>query len=316
MLLHFGADELYCGVRTPEWEEHFGGHWWMNRRSPSGANLSSWEEVREVVRLAHEAKVPVHVTLNAPFYTEGAIRYVLKLTEKLAGELGIDSIIVSDVSLLIRLSSLHLPVRVHVSSLGGCLNSRSAAFYRSLGVQRVILPRQLRLSEIRRIVTEKGSQMEFEVFAVNDGCYFEESFCQTTHVLGGPFCLTDWKVEVRGSAERGISTSEIEEGLQDLKEYLWYQNNCGSSLQDSGFPNGPCSLCWFGHFRDWGVTSVKIVGREASFARKMGSLRIVKAVMDEVRGGAPAERIADFARSLRRTPEYCARGYMCYFREQ
>ena len=61
MLLHFGADEFYCGVRTPEWEEHFGGHWWMNRRSPSGANLSSWEEVREVVRLAHEAKVPVHV---------------------------------------------------------------------------------------------------------------------------------------------------------------------------------------------------------------------------------------------------------------
>ena len=315
MLLHFGADEFYCGVSTPEWEEHFGGQWWINRRSPRGANLVSWQEIREVVRLAHGSRVPVHVTLNAPFYTEGGIRYVLKLAEKLAGELGIDSIIVSDVNLLIRLSRLHLPVRVHLSSLGSCLNSRSVAFYESLGVQRVILPRQLRLSEIRRIVTDKGSQMEFEVFAVNDGCYFEEGFCQTTHILGGPFCLTEWQVEVVRAEGKGVSPVEIEQGLQDLREYLWYQNNCGSSVQESGVPNGPCSLCWFGYFRDWGVTSVKIVGREASFARKMGSLQIVKAVMDEVRGGAPAERIADFSLSLRGTPEYCGKGYMCYFRE-
>ncbi|MCJ7695398.1 MAG: SDR family oxidoreductase, partial [Anaerolineaceae bacterium] len=33
---------------TPEWEEHFGGKWWMNRRAPSGANLPSWEDVSTV----------------------------------------------------------------------------------------------------------------------------------------------------------------------------------------------------------------------------------------------------------------------------
>ena len=49
MLLHFGADEIYCGVATPEWEDHFGGQWWMNRRSPKGANLVSWEEIREML---------------------------------------------------------------------------------------------------------------------------------------------------------------------------------------------------------------------------------------------------------------------------
>jgi len=316
MLLHFGADEFYCGVRTPEWEEHFGGHWWMNRRSPRGANLASWEEIREVVRLAQGAKVPVHVTLNAPFYTEGGIRYLLKLTERLAGELAIDSIIVSDLSFLIRLSRLRLPVRLHLSSLGSCLNSRSVGFFESFGVKRVILPRQLRLSEIQKIVTGHHPKMEFEVFAVNDGCFFEEGFCQTTHVLGGPFCLTDWKVKVRGSVDREISTSELEEALQDLREYLWYQNNCGSSFQEDGLPNGPCSLCWFGYFRDWGVTSVKIVGREASFVRKMGSLRLVKAVMDGVRSGVSPEEIVQLAISIRKTPDYCGKGYMCYFREK
>ncbi|MEW6439384.1 MAG: U32 family peptidase [bacterium] len=316
MLLHHGADELYCGVRTPEWEEHFGGQWWMNRRSPRGANLASWQEIREVVQSAHSANVPVHVTLNAPFYTEAGLRYLLKLAEKLSSELGVDGLIVSDLSFLLRLSRLGLPVRVHLSSLGNCLNTYSAGFFESLGIRRVILPRQLRLSEIRRIVAGNRSPMEFEVFAVNDGCFFDEAFCQTTHVLGGPFCLTEWKVEVRGSAACSVSQEGIEAAVRDLREYLWYQNNCGSSLQDTGLPNGPCSLCWFGWFRDWGVTSVKIVGREASFARKMGSLQLVKAVMDEVRAGASPQRIAETARSLRRTPEYCDKGYMCYFREE
>ena len=48
MLLHYGADELYCGVRTPEWETNFGGGGWMNRRSPQGANLGSLEDIQQV----------------------------------------------------------------------------------------------------------------------------------------------------------------------------------------------------------------------------------------------------------------------------
>ncbi len=100
---------------------------------------------------------------------------------------------------------------------------------------------------------------------------------------------------------------------QDLfREYRWFQNNCGSSCKADGTPNGPCSLCWFGYFRDWGVKAVKIVGREASFHRKMSSLQLVKAVMDVVNGGKSPGDIAAYARSLRNTPEYCNKGHMCY----
>ena len=315
MCLHFGADELYCGVSPPEWEEHFGGGWWINRRSPQGANLVSWPEIREVVRLAHQGGLPVHVTLNAPYYTEGGIRYLMKLAEKLAGDLGIDGLIVSDLNFLLTLAERSLPVRIHLSSLGACLNSRAADFFASLGVRRVILPRHLRLSEIRGLVTGARREMEFEVFALNDGCYFEEGFCQTTHVLGGPFCLSNWQRGIRRTEREGLARDEVEQGLQDLREYLWYQNNCGSSFQGQGLPNGPCSLCWFGHFRDWGITAVKIVGREASFARKTASLQLVKAIMEEVRTGKSAEEVARSARALRDTPEHCGKGYMCYFRE-
>jgi putative protease len=316
MLLHYGADELYCGVRTPEWEAQFGGRVWMNRRSPQGANLGSWEDIQQVVNLAHRSRIPVHVTLNAPYYSQAGMDYLLKLAEKLIGKLEIDGLIVSDLNLLMRLAGENLPINLHLSSLAGCINSQTVDFYQSLGVKRIILPRQLQLSEIKRIVTQANSSMEFEVFAVNDGCFFEEGFCQTTHALGGPFCLTDWEVNVHRCDGDPISDTQIGQHLAALREYLWFQNNCGSSFQQDGLPNGPCSLCWFGHFRDWGVTTVKIVGREASFYRKMRSLQVVKAVMDEVKMGGAGDDIEHFARSLRATPQYCDQGYMCYFKDR
>jgi putative protease len=315
MLLEYGADEIYCGVSTPEWEENFGGTWWLNRRSPQGANLTSWDEVQAIVTQAHGAKTQVHVALNSPFYTQGSARYVTRLAERLTGDLGVDSLIVSDLTLLMRLRAEGVSADLHLSSLGGCTNSRTVTFYGSLGIKRIILPRQLRIPEIEGIVTaEESREMEFEIFAVNDGCYFEEGFCQTTHAVGSPFCLTDWEVRVHRSNGAAIAPDELARHREELREYLWYQNNCGSSIEESGVPNGPCSLCWFAHFRDWGVTSVKIVGREASFYRKMRSLQLVKAVMDEVRNGASRSAVAQCARSLRATPDYCNKGYMCYFR--
>jgi len=316
MLLHCGADELYCGVATPEWEAHFGGQWWMNRRSPQAANLKSWEALSRVVSRAHEAAVKVSLVLNAPFYPRGSRGYLLKLSEKVVKELSMDGLIVSDLPLLVALHGEALPVRLHVSSLGGCFNSHTVDFYQSLGACRIILPRQLTLREMERLVRSRASRMEFEVFALNDGCYFEEGFCQTSHAMG-PFCLTDWKaVPVpEGEAADIPSEEEMREKTELLRRHLWIQNNCGSTSQPSGLPNGPCSLCQFPRFRDWGVAAVKIVGREASFQRKMASLQLVKAVMDETRAGASTEAAARLARGLRGTPELCDGGAMCYFKE-
>jgi putative protease len=271
-------------------------------------------EIKEVTQRAHKSGVPVYVTLNAPFYTPEGITYLLRLSQRLVGELGTDGLIVSDLNLVIRMRREGLQSKIHLSSLGGCINSKSADYFHSLGVTRIILPRQLRLSEIGRLIAAANSELEFEVFALNDGCYFEEGLCQTNHALG-PLCLMDWTVESFSDRENGFPSHEVREHLGELKEYLWYQNNCGSSFQSGGLPNGPCSLCWFGHFRDWNVTAVKIAGREASFHRKMGSVQLVKAVVDEVEGGLEREGVARRARSFRGTPEYCDRGYMCYFRD-
>lgn len=314
MLIQNGADELYCGISTPEWLAHFGQLWWMNRRSPTRANLASWSDIKQAIALAHEKKVPVYLTMNAPFYPDGSTGYVLKLVDKLIHDAGIDGLIVSDINFLLHLSKINFPVRIHLSSLGACTNSGTVEFYRSLGVKRIILPRQLRLSEMELLLSRSKNLVEFEVFALNDGCFFEEGFCQTSHAFG-PFCLTDWEAFQVRTKDHLLTSQETTKFFSRLKEYLWYQNNCGSTFQENGLPNGPCSLCRFGQFRDWGFTAVKIVGREASFQRKMGSIQLVKAVMDEVRRGGSSSDISQLARDLRRTPEYCDSGCMCYFRD-
>ncbi len=314
MLLHYGADEIYCGIQTPEWEEKYGDGCWMNRRDPKMANISSIEDLKRVTQGAHAAGVSVHIALNAPYYSKSGLDYVLELCSRLVEEAGVDGLIIGDLILLTRLSESKLPVRLHLSSLGSCFNSESIGYYQSLGVKRVILPRQLTVSDIYHLKRKSDPRMEFEVFAVNDGCFYEEGFCQTTHALGA-FCLTDWEVSERGGKRPPSTRLDMKRGLNRFREYLWFQNNCGSSYQENGLPNGPCSLCWFGQFRDWGITAVKIVGREASFIRKMGSLQLVKAVMDKVQQNLPAAEIVEYARSVRNTPDYCDHGAMCYFKE-
>lgn len=313
MLIHFGADELYCGLSLPEWENRFDGYWWMNRRSPSSANIQTREELISAVDQAHAEGVPVYFTLNAPFYPDSHIGQVVDLCFRLVEDVHIDGLIVADTNLLLHLSDEKLPVRIHLSSLGGCFNAAGIPFYRDLGVKRIILPRQLTLPEIKKLVESAAESMEFEVFAVNDGCYYEEGFCQTTHSLG-PFCHTRWEAMSLAPGNGTSVAADIDTAMNELHTYLWYQNNCGSSYQENGLPNGPCSLCRFGEFRDWGITAVKVVGREASFYRKMRSVQMVKAVMEKTDNGSSPAQISAFARSLRNAPEHCDSGYMCYFK--
>ncbi len=313
MLLECGADELYCGLSTSDWQDRFGNRCWMNRRHPDQANLDNYDAIVEITKMAHANDVPVFITLNAPFYPPGSLKHIICLCERLCGDAQVDGFIVCDLPLLSLLAEQRLPAEIHLSSLGSCFNSEAVRFYGSMGVKRIILPRQLHLSEIEAIVANSGSDMEFEVFGLNDGCFFEEGFCQTSHSFG-PFCMTPWDLEVLEGPD--WTSEEKEQRLKMLKSYMWYQNNCGSSFQADGLPNGPCSLCWLGHFRDWGIAAVKIVGREASFFRKMRSLQLVKTVMDTVRSGQGRREIADYARSLRDTAEYCAQGHMCYYWSQ
>lgn len=288
-----GAHEFYCGLTPPRWESEF-GQAWVHRRNPRSAGVPSLEDLRRVVALA--SPLPVYATLNSPAYPAKAVPGLAEFGRMLIDDVGVSALIVADWDLLLALCECGLAPQLHVSSLACCRNEGAAGFFRSLGVARVILPRQMTLVEIEETAVPG---LELEVFLLNDGCAFEEGICATTHAYR-PYCIDD---RIPGRCGR------LDERYAFWK---WTLNNCGCQTS-RGYTLGPCGLCALPRFKRLGIASLKVVGREASLSRKAASVRLARAALDIVEAGAQREAVRDAVIARRGAPELCASAHLCYY---
>lgn len=313
MLAASGAGEFYCGIVPEEWIDKYSYAVWLNRRGTGRANLRTFKDLVLLAERARGFSIPVYLALNAPYYTQSQIPWVLDIARR-AKDTGIRGLIISDVGLIPAVSDSGIDFDISLSSVAAVRNSRTAAFYRRLGVGKIIFPRHMGVQEIRAI--RNGAPGRYEVFILNDGCVYEEGFCATTHAAGA-FCLVGWEHEFYRTDMRELAPEE-KETLQghydDYKKWIWFMNNCGSSFSENGLPNGPCGLCAVHDFYHMGIDSIKIVGREATSERKLKSLQMVRAVLDKVEQGHPGEEVSRFAMAMRGTSDLCDSGYMCYYR--
>lgn len=294
-LLEAGADEFYCGLAPEGWTRRYGAHW-ANRRDPAAAGVKDEAALEAIVASAGTA--PVYVTLNSPHYPPGAIAHLTEFGLRLLRERDVRAVIVANMDLLLALAEAGHARQVHLSSLATVTNGGSARFYRDLGVSRIILPRHLMLTEIQHCVVEG---VEFEAFVMNDGCVFEEGLCATTHAAG-TFCLAD------GKGLQGLPA----EMLDRYEFWKWTQNNCGCG-SSKGYPIGPCGLCAIPRLWALGVSSLKVVGREASLQRKYASVKLAAMARDIARARGGAERIREATISRRGAASLCHSGQACYY---
>ncbi|MFQ6104196.1 MAG: U32 family peptidase [Candidatus Glassbacteria bacterium] len=311
-----GAGEFYCGLVVDEWIKRYDISVWINRRSPLGANLRSFEELGEVTEKAGEFDCPVYLTLNSHYYTDEQASFVLDLARE-ASLLGVDSFIVGDPGFVRTLSNAGFEGRIIVSTIGSVLSSETARFYGELGARRIILPRQLSIAEVERI-TRLCPHLEFETFIYNDRCPFLESNCHTLHGLPNQdsFCHVDWIYDfIKDEAEAGESSESWAEHLKHYREWLWASSNCADSYTLTKVPNGTCGLCAIPRFLAAGVSSVKIVGREAPDYRKILCVQTVARVLDKALAGIDEADVKKAAIKLRNDEETCRRGYLCYYRD-
>lgn len=312
-LVEAGATELYCGLNPEAWRSRHGEATWLNRRALG--NLATVEQVAAVVERAGKRSVPVKVAMNAPYYTAAQLPEVVELCRALAGA-GVGGVVVSDVGLVAALRDAGLGLRVTASSVAGLRNAQACALYADLGVSRVVVPRHVTVEEIAGI-RRALPDLELEAFILNDGCVYDEGSCFTTHALGA-FCMTPRQYDFRRLDGAELSAGEraaVEQNLADHRSWSWHVSNCGNSMSARGLPNGPCGLCAIHDLATAGLDCLKIVGRESHPFRKLRSVQLVAAVVEEISTGAARDEVARFARDLRATPELCDQGYMCYFRE-
>ncbi len=151
-----GADVVYLGVRE------------FNARLYAG-NLSL-EELGRAVNYSHSQGVKVYLTLNTLIKNHEVRRFFNVLSQ--ADSSGIDGIIIQHISFLEIIKNNFPGLAVFISTQGAIGNSSSASLLKS--ADRIILPRELSLEEIKRII---DSGISIEVFVHRALCFSYSGLC-------------------------------------------------------------------------------------------------------------------------------------------
>ena len=148
----YGADACYIGGR--------------NYSLRANAKNFSIEEIQEAVKYAHNLNKKVYVTVNIVFHNEdikGIKEYLIALSEA-----KVDSIIVSDPLIIDIINDNNINLKVHISTQASTLNYEAVSFWKSQGVERVVLAREMSKNEIKEIIDKTG--MEIETFVHGAMC--------------------------------------------------------------------------------------------------------------------------------------------------
>ena len=161
-----GADAIYLGGKM------FGA-----RRF---AQNFSDQELEGAVKLAHSHGTKVYVTVNVLIKERElplAFDYLYLLDR-----IGVDAVIVQDRGLArLILDSYGIPV--HASTQMGIHSPEDARWAESMGMERVILARELSLEDVERV--RRATNIGIEVFIHGALCYCFSGQCLFSSVLGG-----------------------------------------------------------------------------------------------------------------------------------
>ena len=145
----YGADACYIGGR--------------NYSLRANAKNFSIEEIQEAVKYAHNLNKKVYVTVNIVFHNEdikGIKEYLIALSEA-----KVDAIIVSDPLIIDIINDNNINLKVHISTQASTLNYEAVSFWKSQGVERVVLAREMSKNEIK-----EKTGMEIETFVHGAMC--------------------------------------------------------------------------------------------------------------------------------------------------
>ena len=161
-----GADAVYLGL-----SEGF------NARGRSTAfNL---ESLPELVRRAHAANVKLYLTLNTLVF-ESELSSLEQLLRAVVAS-GVDALIIQDPATAFIARRLSPDIRLHASTQMTISSVEGAEFAATLGMQRVVLPRELSTEDIARFTRE--SAMECEVFVHGALCMAWSGQCLTSEAF-------------------------------------------------------------------------------------------------------------------------------------
>ena len=266
MALAYGADAVYLAGDT------------FGMRAFAG-NFSQ-EDLPRAAVLCRERGADLHVTCNTmPRNQEvAALPAWLELLE----ESGVTAVILADVGVLALAKRYAPSVKIHVSTQASVSNYQAARAWHDLGADRVILARELSLSEIAEIRAKTPRDLELEAFAHGAMCVSYSGRCLLSNYMTGR------------DANRGACAQpcRYQYALMEEKrpgEYFpVYEDEKGTYILNSR------DMCMIDHIPDLlaaGVDSLKIEGRAKSAYYAAIVTAAYRHAIDAAQAGEPLDPV-------------------------
>ena len=145
------------------------------------ANNFSLQELKEAILYTKTRGIKTNLTLNT-LITDSEFKSAFELA-KSAYELGIDAIIVQDLGLAKQLIKHFPDLNIHASTQMSIHNLQGALEMQELGFKRVVLARELSISEIEYICN--NTNIEIECFIHGALCISYSGQCLFSSIIGG-----------------------------------------------------------------------------------------------------------------------------------
>lgn len=183
-LMELGIKELFLGYVPPYWFQKFGFEISPNGRQSGVTQFQDKEELKKVVNYIQAKGGKVFVTYNSNSVNEVVWPEIEKIYQDIL-EIGFDGIICSTVTILEFLKEKQYSGLINIGTSFNTYNSSIIDFLlKNYNINRIILPRELSIREIKNICLQ-FPQMEFEVFLAGDKCLYNNGFCFTEHNCQG-----------------------------------------------------------------------------------------------------------------------------------
>lgn len=191
--VYYGADAVYIGGKN------------FSLRAFSD-NFTD-EEIVEAVKFAHGKNVKIYVTVNifaknSDF--EKAAEY-FRFLERAK----VDAVLITDVGLISLCKKVAPELKIHLSTQANTLNKYAVKFWGELGLERVVLARELSLSEIKEI-SEFNPETQLEAFVHGAMCISYSGRCLLSNYFNGRDanrgeCVQAcrWQYELREKSKNG-----------------------------------------------------------------------------------------------------------------
>ncbi|MBQ2902047.1 MAG: U32 family peptidase [Agathobacter sp.] len=230
-----GADAVYVGG------SQFGAR--------AYANNFTEEELLEAIDYVHLRGKKLFLTVNTLFknheINDALYDYLLPYYNR-----GLDAVIVQDFGVIDYIMKHFPDLPIHTSTQMTITGVEGAKLLKDLGVERVVLARELSIAEMKKI--RKEADVELEAFIHGALCYSFSGQCLFSSMLGGR----------SGNRGRCAQPCRLPYAVLDEQKKEYKKESYVLSLKDL------CGIEYLQQLREAGVYSLKIEGRmkQASYA--------------------------------------------------